>query len=251
MKQLSTVLLFCCFAFMATAQYCEPTFSNGCFNWTNEVIVIGDIDWSRDAKDCALSDYTDLSTAITPGVPTPMLVTNGHWCGCAVWVDLNNDQAFDASENLYHTYVGGDPTYDYSFNLTIPDGTPTGSYRMRVIAGWGSDGVTVGANGYGPCGAYQYGNFDDFTLEVEASGIAESAGDMLTLGPNPTSGLVSIKGQVDRVRISAIDGRDLGELRGVGEGNATIIDLGAYTDGAYLLTCYTGAVRRTVRVVKN
>lgn len=251
MKRLSAALFLLCCVIGAKAQYCEPTFSNGCGLWNNQTIVIGDIDWTLDLTDCAISDYTDLSTEITPGVPTPMLVTNGHWCGCAVWVDLNHNSAFEANENLFYNYTGGDPSYDYNFDLTLPAGTPVGSYRMRVIAGWGSDGVTVGNNGYGPCGTYMYGNFDDFTLEVAASGVQQPVATTLIVGPNPTSGQVIINAPVDRIRISALDGRDLGEVRGVREGNATIIDLGAYTDGAYLLSCFTGTVRRTVRVVKN
>jgi len=95
-----------------------------------------------------------------------MTVVNGDWCGCAVWVDLNNDNDFDdAGENLYTIYTAN-ALNTYSFNITVPSGTSNGLHQMRVIACWGSDGVTVSPNGYGPCGTYQYGNYDDFTLNV-------------------------------------------------------------------------------------
>ena len=139
MKHISAALLLLSCMFSAKAQYCVPTFSFGCSQWNNQTVVIGDINWSLDATDCSISDYTDMSTEIVPGVATPMLVTNGHWCGCAVWVDLNNNQAFEANENLFYNYTGGDPSFDYNFDITLPAGTPVGSYRMRVVAGWGSD----------------------------------------------------------------------------------------------------------------
>jgi hypothetical protein len=102
-----------------------------------------------------------------------MTVTNGVYCGCSVWVDLNSDGDFDdLDENLYSLYTAN-ATNTYNFNITIPAATPNGLYRMRVIASWGADGVTVGANGYGACGAYQYGNYDDFTLNV--GGVAPCA----------------------------------------------------------------------------
>ena len=91
----------------------------------------------------------------------------GVWCGAAVWVDFDNSYSFEDTENLYYIYVGGDPSYTYDFTIPVPAGTPTGSYRLRVVTPWGSDGfLSSNTNGYGPCGDYQYGNFIDFTLNV-------------------------------------------------------------------------------------
>ena len=192
----ATLLFTIGLASTALAQsYCSPTFANGCFVWRNLTIYLGDINWDIGSTDCSVSDYTAMSTTVYAGQPVDMTVINGNWCGCAVWVDLDNSSSFEDSENLYFSYVGGDPSYTYDFPITIPASTPTGSYRMRVIAPWGSDGfLSTNTNGYGPCGAFQYGNFDDLTLNViGTTGIADAPNNApLSVGPNPTSGEVAL-----------------------------------------------------------
>jgi hypothetical protein len=259
MRSLSPFALLSLLAFStAHAQnYCSPTFVNGCFLWQNQSISIGSIDWTIGATDCAVSDYTSMVTNITPGVPTPMVVVNGNWCGCAVWVDLDQSSSFEDTENLYSIYVGGDPSYTYDFDLTVPANTPPGQYRMRVVAPWGSDGVTVGANGYGPCGAYQYGNFDDFTLNVEGgTGIAAVETDQLMLvGPNPTDGLVTIDtrdlGAVQRAVIWSVDGRRMMEPSLVQRTGLVQLDLSALPAGLYTVQCIANGASHTVQVIRR
>ncbi|MFM7729410.1 MAG: GEVED domain-containing protein, partial [Flavobacteriales bacterium] len=135
------------------AQYCSPTFANGCFGWNNKTVVLGSINWALGSSACATSDYTALSTAVSPGQTLPMTVSNGAWCGTGVWVDFNSDFAFDDTENLYHSYQPSS-LQTYNFNITIPANTPSGSYRMRVVAGWGTDCFdNTSTNGYGACGS--------------------------------------------------------------------------------------------------
>jgi hypothetical protein len=151
-------------SFAGVGGYCSPSFVNSCFSWSNQSIGLDSINWTL--TDCTLSDFTSMSTTVTPGDSVAMSVTSGDWCGCSVWIDFNQDFAFDTIENLFHNY-NGNQTYTYNFYIHIPPGLPPGSYRMRVLAGWGSDGYTEGSgNGWGPCGSYQYGNFDDFTINV-------------------------------------------------------------------------------------
>jgi len=175
--------------------YCSPTFANGCSNWTNQSITLGTINWTN--SDCTVSDNTSMSATLDAGVSTAMIVTSGVWCGCSVWIDFNNDNNFDSTENLYHHYTGGDPGYTYNFNITVPSNIPTGTYRMRVIAGWGSDGYSAGANGYGACGSYQYGNFDDFLVNVvNVVGVHElnnTKVSLVNIYPNPSKDNISIR----------------------------------------------------------
>jgi hypothetical protein len=242
-------------AYAARAQYCSPTFALGCGLWTNQSVNIGTINWTN--SDCTISDYTNLSTTVTAGTTVPMTVVSGNWTGCAVWVDLNNDLTFQDSENLFYSYVGGDPSYTYSFSITIPAGTLTGSYRMRVIAPWGSDGfLDTNVNGYGPCGSFQYGNFDDFTLNVSgSSSIAEAVPTDLVATPNPTSGSLILQGDpngsVLRVVVRGVDGRTMGvHVRGA-RIDPLEVDLTALPEGAYTLECVSRSALRTVRVIKQ
>lgn len=159
------VILFFASKLTLAQVYCPPTFANGCSNWRNIAITAGTINWTAPTT-CTTSDFTTLSTVVAPGGSLAMTDSTGVYCGCSVWVDFNLDGDFDdIGENLYGVYVAS-ANYKYVFSINIPGTTPVGLYRMRVIASWGSDGVTPGANGSGGCGAYQYGNYDDFTLNV-------------------------------------------------------------------------------------
>lgn len=174
---------------------CTPTFASGCFSWNNQAISVSNLDWAFDNVDCSVSDYTNLTVNLTSGVSTPMTVINGTWCGCSVWMDLNHDNTFDNSENLYYAGNGSTEYNTFDFNITVPQGTANGSYTMRVIASWGSDGYTVGANGYGGCGDYQYGNFQDFAVALTGNNASldENVGDLsFTVFPNPSKGKIEL-----------------------------------------------------------
>lgn len=248
-KRYATVSLSVVLALIAQAQdYCSPSFASGCFSWANQTIEIGSLSWV--SEDCTVSDHTAQSTAITAGEPTQMIVTSGNWTGCAVWVDLNDNMVFDDAEDLYHAYVGGTPGYTYDFEITIPANTPTGSYRMRVIAGWGSNGVSPGPNGFGPCGDYQYGNFDDFTLDVSGvNAVAELATPVFTLAPNPTADRLFVRtrslGQTASVRMIDARGREV--LRAPVQTDG--LDVSALAAGVYTVEVLMDAKRTSSRVV--
>lgn len=255
----AVILLVALATLSARAQYCSPTFAVGCGNWANKSITIGAINWSLGVTDCTVSDYTSLSTDVGPGVATPMSVTSGAWTGCAVWVDLDNSQSFEDSENLYYIYVGGDPDHTYDFNITVPVGTTPGPHRMRVIGPWGSDGfLSTNTNGYGPCGGYQYGNFDDFTLNVVTElGVGGNVrpSDALTVAPNPATVFVTITSHggapVQRVTLFTLDGRQVLDLPLMAATSQPRIDLSGIPAGLYEMRCWSGTLAHTVRLVKE
>ncbi len=181
---------------LSAGQYCSPSFLNGCFNWYALEVQAGSLLWSPGVDACTTSDYTALSASVDAGASLPMRVVNGVWCGCSVWVDFDNSLSFEESENLFHTYVGGQPSYEYDFSIAVPVSTPPGDYRMRIISPWGSDGFTDGSmNGFGPCGSFQYGNFQDFTLTVTGPmSVGAVAQRRWELAPNPTTGTAVITG---------------------------------------------------------
>ena len=231
--------------------YCAPTFLNGCFGWHSMEIGIGTTNWSSDGT-CTNSDHMATTAIMEAGVAVPVTVTNGVWCGVVVWVDLDNNMAFEDNERLFSQYTGGDPNYTYLFEITIPIGTAPGNYRMRIISPWGSDGVTS-TNGTGPCGEYQYGNFDDFTATVTAPiGIEENNATSLVVGPNPTAGQFNIRtsGQIQRITVSSVDGRIVWNERNLNTNSASI-DLGAQPSGLYTVRCESGNTSNVVRVVKE
>jgi hypothetical protein len=244
------------FAMSGYAQYCSPTFTSGCTNWRNQAITLDSIQWTLGSTACTISDYTSLHTTLQKGVPKQMAVTNGDWCGVGVWVDLNGNFTFEPSELLYNKYTAA-ATQTYNFTITIPTSTVNGTYRMRVIAGWGTDCLTPGGNGDGPCGAYQYGNFDDFTIKVidPFTSIGETQNPEtadLIIGPNPVSTELSVRVDAKLLnstyKLTDQFGKTVMEGKLISENS--IIDVSGLSSGIYFFN--TGIDQKKVfKVIKN
>jgi len=259
MRSLGLLLLFAVASQTGQAQsYCSPTFQNGCSTWMTQSVSVGDLDWTYNGIDCTAWDQTAMSSSIVPGEPLTMTVVNGNWCGCAVWVDLDNSGTFEETENMYAVYVGGDPSYTYTFPLELPAGTLPGTYRMRVISPWGSDGFSSSStNGFGPCGNFQYGNFQDFSLEVASTaGIAGSTAEGgFAVVPTHTADLVQVSSDaahpLDLVTVLTMDGRLVQELPLAPGVVRAMVDLTDQPAGVYLIRMRAGKLGHTARVVKE
>ena len=254
---LSITLLFGASA-NAQVTYCSPTFSSGCSLWNNQTITLDSINWTIGSTDCLVSDYTNMRTTLVKGVAMPMTVISGNYTGCGVWIDFNADGAFDSTENMFHQYLApGVATY--SFNVTAPLTAPVGTFRIRVVAGWGSDCYSVSANGYGACGAYQYGNFDDFTVRVKAAsgaGVAElTNSDIISINamPNPMDNyfIVNVNGKrADNALLTLTDITGKKVLTKQVTTDREALDVTSLTKGLYYLT-YTDAKQKKVIKVKK
>ncbi len=99
----------------------------------------------------------------------------------AIWIDLNGDGNFQASERVA---VNGNGSYFYptaTGSFTIPCTASSGTMKMRVMGNYYYSYAT-GQTGWQPddaCGAYWYGEAEDYTLTVQ--------GDMGATFPNSTS----------------------------------------------------------------
>lgn len=235
------------------AQFCSPSFASGCFSWRTQSVNVEAINWT--VGTCTDNDFTTDTAFLGASLPYAMTITNGDWCGAGVWVDLNNDLSFDASENLFYSYQAN-ATNSYSFNLVIPAGTPTGNYRMRVISGWGTDCFNTSANGYGPCGSYQYGNFVDFTASVDGSTGIQQIGNalpILSASPNPFNDIVKVTlsktpSENATIQIGDVIGRVVYKS-GISSTSA-IINLADLNRGFYFLTYEDGPIKHTLRLKK-
>jgi hypothetical protein len=161
--------------------YCRPTyqFQNGpCDNsWGFRLqrVQLANLDyWEPNCLTSVTTTYrffkppvADRATLI-PGNNYVVNVTTGtgnintqHSVG--VWIDLNNNGVFDASEFLSTGNNLGQATAPavFSRNLSIPCGTPSGTFRMRVSMNYGGS-FTAGA----PCAVHNYGETWDFEVEI-------------------------------------------------------------------------------------
>jgi lysyl endopeptidase len=247
-------LAFFGFALTSFAQYCSPTFTGGCTSWKNQSITLDSIQWTLGT--CTTSDYTSMHTTLQRGVAKSMTVVNGDWCGVGVWLDFNGNFTFEPTELLYNKYTAA-TTQTYSFTITVPTSAANGTYRMRVIAGWGTDCITTGGNGDGPCGTYQYGNFDDFTIKVidPFTTVGETQNpetEGLIIGPNPVSTELNVKVNTGMVNSTYKLTDQFGKtvMDGKLSSENTIIDMAGLAAGMYLL--YTDNDQKQVhKVIKK
>jgi hypothetical protein len=113
-------------------------------------------------------DYTAQIGAVEAGVQASMSITyaTGYTYNTYVWVDLNNNLTFEASEVVcYGESTNTNPT-TLELNFTIPANQTPGDYRMRI--GGADSGLGSNPNNANPCYSSTYGIFEDYTLRVLA-----------------------------------------------------------------------------------
>jgi lysyl endopeptidase len=119
------------------------------------------------------SDFTAQSTTLTQnGAYTVTVVptVNGN-AGSAytddeisVWIDWNNDADFnDAGEQVGYALVGAG--WSNVYNFTVPANATVGNVTMRVRISYLPDDGPID-----PCGTTQWGETEDYTINVEADG---------------------------------------------------------------------------------
>jgi len=178
---------------------------------------------------------SDTSVSFTAGGPT---------CGIAVWVDWNNNLTFEASERMFvtNTYIT-----NTSGTITVPAGTPLGTYRMRVVTDYNS---TAPSN---PCGAISRGEFIDFTFEV-ATSLSTSETNLkkkeVNVYPNPFKDVLHVADikNVKSVTVTDVAGRVVKTI----DNPTTELQLGELNTGLYLVTMnFKDGSKSTVKAIKK
>ncbi|MDE5420544.1 choice-of-anchor L domain-containing protein [Labilibaculum sp. DW002] len=141
--------------------YCIPTgrYTNSYSYAYISNVNIGDID--NNSNSSGFMDYTNLSTDLNPAqnytlTVTPSYYNNGY--ECELWVDWNNDGNFDGANETISTSAGSGK---YTATITPPSGV-IGEITMRVRIDWFGGGNA--------CADIYYGEVEDYTLNVIASG---------------------------------------------------------------------------------
>jgi hypothetical protein len=117
------------------------------------------------------SDYTSLSTDLVKELSYPVSVTVGppSYSGdiTGVWIDFDHSNTFDTSE--FFALTGISPA---TGSITVPATAITGPATMRVRTQWNGT--------LSPCGTTQYGEVEDYTLNLREPSFITSV--------NPPSG---------------------------------------------------------------
>ena len=155
--------------------------------------------------------------------------------GISVYIDYNGNGSFDKlTESAWekeHCKVNATGGNTYTTNIIIPQGTPSGYKRMRVI--FNCDGLT------GPTDSYIYGETEDYCVEVRTvitsingEGMIQSP---ISVYPNPTTGEVFVqleKSNGYKIVLTTI----LGQVVLTQEAENNIVDLSKMANGLYFLT---------------
>jgi hypothetical protein len=120
------------------------------------------------------------TATVVAGMTYPIAITtNASTHKVRVWVDLNNNGVFDATELVY-TANGGGTGGVFSGNWTVPSTgvTTCTPLRMRVIADQ-TTSTTINA-----CGPLTNGQAEDYTVYIKSSAPVATAS--VTAGGNPS-----------------------------------------------------------------
>lgn len=111
----------------------------------------------------AYNNYSAQTVAKAAGQSFTYSVSVSGYAYNKIWVDWNGDLDFDDANEFIGT-VGYGTSYPsvYTGTITIPAGTPEGNYRMRVRSAYYSSD----SNTYGSCGNTNYGETEDYTVQV-------------------------------------------------------------------------------------
>lgn len=163
--------------------YCEP--ESGCSMAYSMVKVTmqGETKGLENTSNCSLDGYGDF-TGITPpdmlpGAVYPVYVKTNHPANydayIRIWIDFNQDGNFDGGELVAYSITGDlTPDGDKVFQVTIPENTSPGTYRMRIRM------VFNQGNNFDACTTYQSGETEDYNIEVTAP--SESCTDIPEAG---------------------------------------------------------------------
>jgi len=165
--------------------YCTPTFSTQSFSaYIKDVITTGGLanlnntNTSYGTNGSGFSDYTAQQFIIAQGATVGFTVnTGGDSEYLNVWVDLNGNGTFEATENIVSTSSSATTHSVQNISTTL---VPMGTYRMRVMTSFSST--------TNPCVSASWGEAEDYTLVVivqtPCSTTPDLSGTTVTVTPN-------------------------------------------------------------------
>lgn len=132
-------------------------------------VELNTIDNSSTACNGTYSDYTSISTLLSPGVTYPMELdlincSGGTYSyGTRVWIDMDHNGLFDTYELLQDSYnsLPSLVTVNVPFNITIPPTALSGLTRMRIV-------IIESNQTPSPCGTYTWGETEDYMINISA-----------------------------------------------------------------------------------
>lgn len=168
--------------------YCEPEALLGCNLDGIKRFVLNTIDADDGGIGCntepasspqGYADRTALSTDLSrdAGSNVYILQAQQNWTGgpgveaLSVWIDFDDSGTFEVSERLISgEFFTTDNTLE-PFTLTIPTSSAVGTHRLRAKA----IDTSAGGDILDPCTDFDYGEVQDYTVNIESLGVNDPA----------------------------------------------------------------------------
>ncbi|GAB3708657.1 hypothetical protein GCM10027592_44050 [Spirosoma flavus] len=154
-----------------TTPTCRPSFSAGCSSGDGlAAFKFNNISLSQNSG-CASGSYRSFTTVATvmPGQTYPFsgtLISSTYKEGVTIWVDINQNGKFDSNEEkVFQTLVAAQSN-QFAGSLTLPASLTSGTIPLRII-------VNYNAIPADPCGAYNWGEAEDYQLKIDAPAVAD------------------------------------------------------------------------------
>lgn len=184
---LFTLMMFLAMSFSMNAQYCVPEGTNTSRYIDSFSTTLGSDNISNLESGFSADGYGDFFD--TQGVTQTnnqsvdfSVNIEGGSAGFRIWVDWNQDEVFDATDEVAYSSSGYSANHTGSFE--VPADAEEGETRMRIVSHWLSTSGDVDS-----CEIdFTYGEFEDYKFTVEASQDCSGTPDAGTAMLDPTSG---------------------------------------------------------------
>ncbi len=239
----------------STSSYCDV------FAVTSEPItsvIFSDISNSTDPNSgSSYEDFISKIGNIERGKEYKLTVkgnTNGSWkvSTFTAFIDWNQNGILDNENEIYKIgFVKGSTGMDdqiAELTIKVPENAVVGNTRMRLLKA-NSPSTFAMFWPTGPCGSYNNGQIEDYTLNVkEFLATGEISKDKIAFYPNPVKDILTISSSKKINSISVYN--TAGQLVKTSQ-NLNTIDMSSLSAGVYLIKTDAEGKTETAKVIKK
>jgi hypothetical protein len=146
------------------AEYCVPSYITGTTDgdYISKVSLGSINNITGPSISPYYTNYPALSTNLNRGGYYNITLRAGSYTDndIAAWIDFDDNGTFDLNEKLGEAEGLGSTPDEAVFTFAVPLNTPLGILRLRVVEAYD------GAPGMDACGAYDYGETEDYTVTI-------------------------------------------------------------------------------------